>query len=62
VDEGHARALCEIQAAAELGRAEHSDDGHAVHVVCYRFAMGDAEAAPAFPFSRFQALEEVEER
>ena len=59
--ERHAGAFCEIEFAGQAGGAEQREDRHSVHVVGDGFAVGDAEAAPAFAFGGFEAFEEVEE-
>lgn len=57
----HFRAPRDVEAGGERGGGQHGEDGHAVHVVCDRFTVGDAEAAPAFARGGFEAGEEVEE-
>ena len=59
--ERHLRAVRDVETRSEGGGSEHSDNGHAVHVVGYGFAGCDVEAAPAFALRGFKALEEVEE-
>jgi len=62
VNESHSGATGHIEARGERRRAEHGDDGHAVHVVGDRFAVVDTDSAPALALGSLQTFKKVEER